>query len=238
MRLSRRAALSGLAAAPFAAPPSRAQDAAWPSRPIRLVAPYAPGGTVDIDLVYALWEGSWEDDAVLRDKARGIFADPAKVHRVRRSGKRFSTDAFYLAEPSPQRTPVLYQAGASGRGRAFAARHAECIFVSGPTPQALAPIVTDTRRRAAENGRDPAELLFFSLATTIVGRTEEEAQAKLADYRRYIDIEGALVLYSAWTGIDFSRFALDEPVRHQEQQAGVRRGRETHPHDKELETSK
>ncbi|WP_421995834.1 LLM class flavin-dependent oxidoreductase [Roseococcus sp.] len=174
-----------------------------------------------LDLVYELWEGSWEEDAVLRDKARGIFVDPAKVHRVHRSGKRFSTDAVFLAEPSPQRTPVLYQAGASGRGRAFAAQHAECIFISGPTAGALAPAIADTRRRAAENGRDPAELLFFSLATTIVGRTEEEAQAKLADYRRYVDVEGALVLYSAWTGIDFSRFSLDEPVRHQEQQAGI-----------------
>ncbi|MDB5414886.1 MAG: putative bacterial luciferase-like protein alkanesulfonate monooxygenase [Rubritepida sp.] len=174
-----------------------------------------------LDLVYELWEGSWDDDAVRRDKASGVFVDPAKVRPVRRSGKRFSTDAIHLAEPSPQRTPVLYQAGASGRGRAFAAQHAECIFVSGPTAQALAPIVADTRRRAAANGRDPAELLFFSLATTIIGRTEEEAQAKLADYRRYIDIEGALVLYSAWTGIDFSRFSLDEPVRHQKQEAGI-----------------
>ncbi|MDO9711497.1 LLM class flavin-dependent oxidoreductase [Paracraurococcus lichenis] len=174
-----------------------------------------------LDLVYALWEGSWEDDAVLRDKARGIFVDPAKVHRVQRRGNRFVTDAVHLAEPSPQRTPVLYQAGASSRGRAFAARHAECIFVSGPTAQALAPLVADTRRRAAANGRDPAELLFFSMATTIVGRTEEEAQAKLTDYRRYIDIEGALVLFSGWTGIDFSRVALDEPVRHQPQSAGI-----------------
>ncbi|MBS7813659.1 LLM class flavin-dependent oxidoreductase [Roseococcus pinisoli] len=174
-----------------------------------------------LDLVYELWEGSWDDDAVPRDKASGVFIDPTKVRPVRRQGGRFSTDAIHLAEPSPQRTPVLYQAGASGRGRAFAAQHAECVFISGPTARALAPIIADTRRQAAQKGRDPAELLFFSLATTIVGRTEEEAQAKLADYRRYIDIEGALVLYSAWTGIDFSLFSLDEPVRHQQQEAGI-----------------
>ena len=75
-----------------------------------------------MEVVYKLWEGSWEDDAVLRDRARGIFADPAKVHRVHHEGKNYRLDAIHLSEPSPQRTPVLYQAGTSPRGRQFAAR--------------------------------------------------------------------------------------------------------------------
>ncbi|MGH7059810.1 MAG: NtaA/DmoA family FMN-dependent monooxygenase, partial [Stellaceae bacterium] len=61
-------------------------------------------------VVYQLWEGSWEEGAVLRDKAGRIFADPAKIHRVKHFGRHYQVDAIHLAEPSPQRTPVLYQA--------------------------------------------------------------------------------------------------------------------------------
>src|ERR1043165_7247394 len=75
------------------------------------------------DVVYKLWEGSWEDDAVGRDRAGGVFPRPEKVHRVRHDGPTWRLDAIHLSEPSPQRTPVLYQAGSSPKGRAFPARH-------------------------------------------------------------------------------------------------------------------
>src|SRR5260370_729606 len=68
-----------------------------------------------MEVVYKLWEGSWEDDAALRDRISGIFVDPAKVHRVRHEGNNYRVDAIHLSEPSPQRTPVLYQAGTSPR---------------------------------------------------------------------------------------------------------------------------
>src|ERR1700733_3674588 len=90
-----------------------------------------------MEVCYKLWEGSWEDDAVLRDRARGIFTDPAKVHRVQHQGTNYRLDAIHLSEPSPQRTPVLYQAGTSPRGRQFAAQHAECVFMSGPTAKII-----------------------------------------------------------------------------------------------------
>ena len=86
-----------------------------------------------MSVVYQLWEASWEDGAVLRDKSNRIFADPAKIRRVRHQGRHYQVDAIHLAEPSPQRTPVLYQAGSSTRGREFAATHAECVFVFGRT---------------------------------------------------------------------------------------------------------
>src|SRR5665213_1389133 len=82
-----------------------------------------------MQVMYKLWEGSWEDGAAVRDRARGVFADPAKVHRVHHEGQFYRVDAIHLCEPSPQRTPVLYQAGASARGRGFAAAHAECVFI-------------------------------------------------------------------------------------------------------------
>jgi alkanesulfonate monooxygenase len=160
-------------------------------------------------LMYALWETSWEDGAVVAD---GIYADPVKVHRIRHEGEYFRVDAIHLCEPSPQRTPVLFQAGTSPRGRAFAAKHAECVFLSGPTPQTIAPRIADIRRLATLQGRDPADILVFAMATVVVGATEEEAKEKLAEYRRYVSPEAAVVIFSGWTGIDFSKYRLDDPI--------------------------
>src|ERR1035437_6684545 len=173
-----------------------------------------------MEVVYKLWEGSWEDDAALRDRARGIFADPAKVHRVQHEGNNYRVDAIHLCEPSPQRTPVLYQAGTSPRGRQFAAQHAECVFMSGPSAKIIAPRVAAIRELAAKAGRNPAEILMFSMFTIILGRTDAEAKAKYADYRSHINPEGALTLMSGWTGVDFSTYDLDQQVRHVENDAG------------------
>ena len=128
-----------------------------------------------MQVVYRLWEGSWEDGAVLRDRERRLFADPARIHRIHHEGRYYRVDAIHLCEPSPQRTPVLYQAGASRSGRAFAAAHAECVFINGPSREVVAPQVADIRRRAAAFGRD---LLIFTLMTVITGRSEAEARAK------------------------------------------------------------
>ncbi|MEZ5098559.1 MAG: LLM class flavin-dependent oxidoreductase [Thermoleophilia bacterium] len=168
-----------------------------------------------LDVVYALWEGSWEDGAVVRDRARGVYADPARVHRVEHRGANYTVDAVHLSEPSPQRTPVIYQAGSSERGRAFAARHAECVFVSGQSPAIVAPRIADIRARAEALGRDPRAILFYALATIVPGRTQEEAEATLADYRAHVSLEGAAALVSGWTGVDLSRYALDEQLRHE-----------------------
>ncbi|RXH31320.1 5,10-methylene tetrahydromethanopterin reductase [Bradyrhizobium nanningense] len=174
-----------------------------------------------MEVVYKLWEGSWEDDAVLRDRARGIFTDPSKVHRVNHEGTNYRiNNTIHLSEPSPQRTPVLYQAGTSPRGRQFAAKHAECVFMSGPSAKIIAPRVAAIRQEAAALGRNPAEILMFNMMTIILGNTEAEAAAKYADYRSHINPEGALALMSGWTGIDFSGYELDQQVRHVQNDAG------------------
>jgi FMN-dependent oxidoreductase (nitrilotriacetate monooxygenase family) len=171
-----------------------------------------------MEVVYKLWEASWEDGAVRRDRAARIFTDPAKVHRIRHQGAHYRVDAIHLCEPSPQRTPVLYQAGASGRGREFAAAHAECVFISVPSKEGAASYVSDIRRRSAARGRSP-DIAVFALATVITGRDAGEAQAKREEYRRYIDHEAALTLFSGWTGVDFSSYRLDEKLRHIETEA-------------------
>jgi FMN-dependent oxidoreductase (nitrilotriacetate monooxygenase family) len=166
-----------------------------------------------MQVAYQLWEGSWEDSAVLRDRDNRIYADPTRIHRVKHDGTYYKVDALHLSEPSPQRTPVLYQAGASDRGRAFAAEHAECIFVNGQFRHNVRDIVADIRARAKGFGRDPYDIKFFVGATVVVGPTEAEAQDKLAEYREYASSEGALAHYSASVGVDFSRYGPDEPIR-------------------------
>ncbi|HKX27492.1 MAG TPA: LLM class flavin-dependent oxidoreductase [Blastocatellia bacterium] len=169
-----------------------------------------------MEVVYKLWEGSWEDDAVLRDKVNGIFARPEKIHKVFHEGKYFRMEAYHICEPSPQRTPVLFQAGASTKGRQFAAQHAECLFISGPTRKIVAEIVSDIRKRAAELGRNPKSLIIFTGLGVITGPTDAEAHAKLADYRRHVSVEGLLALFGGYMGIDFAGYDLDQPLEYVE----------------------
>jgi long-chain alkane monooxygenase len=110
-----------------------------------------------MEVCYKLWEGSWEDDAVQRDRARRVFADPAKVHPIRHEGRYFKVPGVHLSEPSRQRRPVLYQAGASTRGRRFAGEHADAFssrrlqrpfFESRSPPSGRASVRPDATRRA------------------------------------------------------------------------------------------
>jgi alkanesulfonate monooxygenase len=173
-----------------------------------------------LNVVYKLWEESWADDAVCRDPLSGIYADPTKVRRVTHRGPHYSLDAVHLCEPSPQRTPLLYQAGSSPKGTEFAARHAECIFVSGPSRQVIAPRVAAIRRATESHGRARHDVKIFSMVTIVLGSTEAEASRKLSDLREHADPEGGLVLMSGWTGVDLSRLDLDDEVRHVENDAG------------------
>jgi alkanesulfonate monooxygenase len=173
-----------------------------------------------MEVVYKLWEGSWDDDAVIRDAESGIYAQPEKIHRISHRGRNYTVDAIHLSEPSRQRTPVLYQAGTSSKGREFAARNAECVFISGPSEKVIAPRVADIRRLAASFGRNPNDIKIFSLMTVILGTSEAQAKAKYEDYLHYVSHEGALTLMSGWTGVDFSKFALDDQVRHVTNDAG------------------
>jgi FMN-dependent oxidoreductase (nitrilotriacetate monooxygenase family) len=172
-----------------------------------------------LEVCYQLWEASWEPDAVVRDRDRGIFVDPAKVHDIDHEGRYFSVPGPFLCEPSPQRTPVLFQAGASPRGVQFAAAHAEAVFVSGPTPQVVRGPVQALRQAAADQGRDPRAIKVFSMVTPVVAETHELAVAKLDDYRQYVSTPGALALFGGWTGVDLAELDPDEPLQYVETNA-------------------
>lgn len=170
-------------------------------------------------VVYKLLEGSWDDEAVLRDKVGRRFADPAHVRAARHDGKYYQVDAIHLSEPSPQRTPVLFQAGSSARGQRFAGEHAECIFVNGKSMAGIAEKVVALRAAAERAGRGPDALRIFTGMCVVVDKTEAAARAKLEDYQRYIDTEGELAHFSASTGIDFSKLDLDDPIPYQRNDA-------------------
>jgi FMN-dependent oxidoreductase (nitrilotriacetate monooxygenase family) len=170
-----------------------------------------------MEILYRLWEESWAADAVKRDRAAGIYADPARVKHITHQGRQYRLDAPHLVEPSPQRTPVLYQAGASDRGRGFAAQHAECVFLNGGPKPHVAKLVADLRARAA-----PRPIRVFVGATLIIGRTRAEAEAKLAEYRQHASIEGALAHASASLGIDLARFAPDDELPEAGQSQAIR----------------
>ena len=145
-----------------------------------------------LEVTYKLWEGSWEEDAVLCDTARGVYADPAKIHTIDHAGDYYEVEGPHLSEPSPQRTPLLFQAGSSDRGREFAATHAECVFMfaSMRSLKTSAGVVQDIRARAARRGRQPEDILFFQGVTPVVGGTEAEAKAKAADYLAQSSVDG------------------------------------------------
>lgn len=165
-----------------------------------------------LDVLYKLWEGSWDDDAVRRDRQAGVFADRSKVRAVRHEGRHYRMEGIHLSEPSPQRTPLLFQAGASARGQDFAGKHAECIFIASATQEAARPIVDGLRRKAREFGRGADALRILNLLTVVVGRTEKEAQDKLEDYRRHASVKASLAHYSSSIGIDLSKYGMDEPI--------------------------
>lgn len=167
-----------------------------------------------VDAAYKLWEGSWDDGAVVRDPVRGVYADPAKVHAIGHAGPYFSVPGAHLSEPSVQRTPLIFQAGSSPRGRRFAARNAEVVFVAGHTAAALRRNVTEIKRLAAEEGRAPGAIKFLASVTVVTAESDAAARSKLRDLQRFRSVEGSLTHFSAITGIDWSEYDLDAPLSY------------------------
>ncbi|OOG53224.1 LLM class flavin-dependent oxidoreductase [Polaromonas sp. C04] len=157
-----------------------------------------------MSVVYKLWEHSWEDNAIVRDRVRDIYTDPDRVHKIDHEGAWFNVPGPHMCEPSPQRTPVIYQAGASGRGNAFAARHAEAIFCIHPHIAAAAKDVKKVREAVVQAGRSPGDIKIIQGVAVIVAPTDEEARLKEQTFRSFSNAEGVLALFCGWAGIDIS----------------------------------
>lgn len=159
-----------------------------------------------VDLTYKLWEGSWDDGAVVANKETGVYADPAKVHRIRHQSARYSVEGPFMVAPSPQRTPVLFQAGTSSAGQAFAAKNAEGVFLISGTPKGAGKAIRAIKEQARDYGRNPEDIVFLEGLTFVVGRTEEEAQRKEAEIEAYIDEEVRHIMLAGAVGIDTSTY--------------------------------
>ncbi|MDB0281504.1 5,10-methylene tetrahydromethanopterin reductase [Acinetobacter seifertii] len=167
-----------------------------------------------LEVLYKLWEGSWEEGSVLRDRESGIFADHKKVHPIQHEGKYFTVPGIHICEPSPQRTPVLYQAGASSRGQKFASQNAECVFIAAPSKIATKKVVQGIRQKLAQEGRDPHSVKIYALLSIVTDETDAKAQAKFKEYQSYGSYDGALTLLSGWSGVDFSQYQPTDKVEY------------------------
>jgi FMN-dependent oxidoreductase (nitrilotriacetate monooxygenase family) len=165
-----------------------------------------------VELVCRLWEGSWQDDALEVDKVRAVFADPAKVHTIVHHGENFDLEGIFPVIPSPQRTPTLFQAGASPRGRDFAAGTAECVYMQAHSLESVAETVADIRARAERLGRRADDIKLLNGVSIIVAPTEEEALARRAELRSAPSIEMLATHFLGWTGIDLTRMDPELPL--------------------------
>ena len=166
-----------------------------------------------IDIVTKLWD-SWEPGAIVADRKTGVLTDPAKVHAIDYAGQYYSSRGPLNSGPCPQGRPVIAQAGGSGRGRLFAAKHADTIVTHVKGIDAMKAYRDDVHLRMAEFGRDPASCKVLHLVAPILAETNEDAQAiadrRLAQAGENLDARLAQLGWS--TNIDFSTFDLDAPV--------------------------
>lgn len=168
-----------------------------------------------LEVCYKLWERSWDDDAVVADAASGVYAEPSRVHPIEHAGEFFTVPGIHLSEPSPQRTPYLFQAGASPRGVQFASRHAESVFVAAPSKTVLAKQVAGLQTALGAAGRSAANVTVINQQTVVVAETDAEAQRLFEGYLELASGTGALTLMSGWTGIDFAQLDADSVLQDQ-----------------------
>lgn len=163
-----------------------------------------------LQVLYKLWEGSWDDEAVLNDRARRIYSDPDKVRYINHVGEHYSVAGPHLVAPSRQRTPVLFQATGSPAGIKFAGSHAEVVFTGGRSAADFRTNSGRIKAAAAQQGRGPETVKCIVQAGVIVGRTEAEAQRKWDEYRSLTSIDG--ILAHGGFAIDPTAYPAATPV--------------------------
>jgi FMN-dependent oxidoreductase (nitrilotriacetate monooxygenase family) len=162
-----------------------------------------------LEVVTKLWN-SWEDGALVRDRQTPLFADPARVHRIDHSGKWFNVQGPLNVSRPPQGRPVFIQAGASDRGRDFAARWAEIIFVTPGVIDVAVEFRNDLRARAVRFGRDPDTLKVLPGIVPVIADTDKQAKALHDELHELSHPESGLSTLSYHLGVDLSRFPQDQ----------------------------
>jgi FMN-dependent oxidoreductase (nitrilotriacetate monooxygenase family) len=168
-----------------------------------------------MEIVLGCWDG-WEDGALVVDKTTGLFADPAKVHRLEYRGKYLNSSGTFTVPRSPQGHPVIIQAGASARGKTFAARWAETVFVAHEDLEAGKRQYAALKTEVARLGRDPDRMTINTIAYPVVAETRAEAEDKMALIDSlYKEVDG-LSLLSEALNFDFKTKRLDEAFTAEE----------------------
>jgi FMN-dependent oxidoreductase (nitrilotriacetate monooxygenase family) len=165
-----------------------------------------------LEATTGLWD-TWEDDALVLDRADAVFADPAKVHELDYSGKWYTVRGPLTVPRSPQGRPVLLQAGSSGRGRDFAARWAELIFTGDPGIDIARAHYKDQKERIADRGRQPEAVKILPMVYTVVGETRSHAEEREQQFLEdFVHPMASLTLLSELMNYDFSHMELDAPI--------------------------
>jgi len=164
-----------------------------------------------VDVVCGLWD-SWDDDAFVKDKARGVYADPAKVRVLDHAGRYFNVKGPLNIPRSPQGHPILIQAGSSGPGQDLAARRADVVFTAQQDIAEAQSFYASLKQRVAGFGRDPASVAVMPGFLPVIGRTLAEASAKLIELDQWTPIASAMPLLEERVGHSLASYDLDGPL--------------------------
>jgi len=164
-----------------------------------------------VQVVNGLWD-SWEPDALIEDRERKIFADPAKVHALNFKGKYYRSRGPLTVVPSPQGRPVTIVAGASPRGLRFAVEHGEMVIIHKNSMTEIRKYCAEFRKMLVDAGREPSSCKIFTSIKPMIAETQAKAEAKWAQAYEDSDVEYGLSMLSTTLGMDMSRFELDAPL--------------------------
>jgi alkanesulfonate monooxygenase len=164
-----------------------------------------------VRVVMGLWD-SWEDDAFLGDKARGLYFDRDKLHFLNHKGKHFQVRGPLTVPRSPQGRPVIVQAGQSEEGRQLAAETAEVIFTVQQDLAAAQAFYADIKARVAKSGRTPESVKILPGVLPVIAPTRQEAQDKWDRMQDMIHPEHGVAALSDIVGMDLSKHPLDGPL--------------------------
>jgi FMN-dependent oxidoreductase (nitrilotriacetate monooxygenase family) len=164
------------------------------------------------DVITGLWD-SWDDDAFIRDKDRGVFYDPAKRHRLDHVGKHFRVRGELNVSRPVQGYPVIVQAGSSTDGKELAARTAEVVFTAVPDIDSAREFYTDLKARLARYDRLNSDLLIMPGLCPFIGPTDDEAQRRFEELQDLIHPHLGVAMLSDLTGgFDLSGYDIDGPL--------------------------
>ncbi|MFD3747010.1 LLM class flavin-dependent oxidoreductase [Nocardia sp. NPDC058633] len=164
-----------------------------------------------VDAVVGLWD-SWEDDAIVLDRAAGVYADPDKIHPIDFIGEHLSVRGPFTAARTPQGRPVLVQAGASNEGRTFAGQYAEAIFTAHQRLSDAQAFYADIKSKAAEFGRTADEVKILPGISPFIADTEAAAVRLEREFNELTVPEYGIKQLESITGTSLRTLALDEPV--------------------------